>query len=122
MARAAARLYVPLDVGFFDDEKIVAAGEKAGWLYLTMLTKAKLLDTDGVLTKGQIAKLGITNWLPRLKALLETGAVVELPMARDTYAIAAWYRWNESKDARAQRLADDRDRKKSKSKDGAHAG
>ena len=116
MARTATRLYVPLDVGFFDDEKIVAAGEKAAFLYLAMLTKAKLLDTDGVLTKGQIAKLALPGWAARLKALLEPGndgtaLVVELPMQRDVYFLPAWHKWNESKEARADRHQKDRDRK-----------
>jgi hypothetical protein len=111
MARTAARLYVPIDVGFFDDEKIVAAGEKAAFLYLAMLAKAKLLDTDGVLSRGQIAKLALPGWQARLKALLEVEAVVELPMQRDSYAITAWYRWNESKDDRAERHKRDRERK-----------
>jgi hypothetical protein len=113
MARAS-RLYVPLDVGFFDDEKVIQAGEKAGWLYLHMLTKAKLLDTDGALSKGQISKLGIPGWPGRLRDLIATGLVVELPMQRDTYVIAAWYRWNESKEARDLRLAEDRERKRRK--------
>jgi hypothetical protein len=59
MPRQPKRLYVPLDVAFFDDEKILRAGEKAAYLYLAIITKAKQLDTDGVLTKGQIAKIGI---------------------------------------------------------------
>jgi hypothetical protein len=118
MARTASRMYVPLDVGFFDDEKIVAAGEKAAFLFLAMLSKAKLLDTDGTLTRGQIAKLALPGWQARLKALLEPGIdgsvlVVELPMQRDVYFVPAWYKWNESKDDRADRHRRDRDRKAS---------
>lgn len=114
MARTATRLYVPLDVSFFDDEKVIQAGEKATYLYLAMLTKAKQLDTDGVLTAGQIAKLSIDSprgTAARLKSLLEVEMVVEVPMARDTYAIVAWHKWNESRDDRASRLEADRRRK-----------
>lgn len=54
MARAASRIYVPLDVNFFDDDKVMQAGEAAGWLYLRMCTRAKLLDSDGVMTERQV--------------------------------------------------------------------
>ena len=111
MARQPKRLYVPLDVAFFDDEKIIHAGEKAAWLYLALLAKAKQLDTDGVLTKGQITRLGIPGTPARLKALLEAELIFELPLQRDTYAIGGWHKWNESKDDRATRLANDRKRK-----------
>jgi hypothetical protein len=116
MGRVAARLYVPLDVGFFDDEKVVAAGEKAAFLYLAMCAKAKLLDTDGILTRGQIAKTALPGWQARLKALLEQQAVIEVPMQRDAYLIAAWHKWNESKETRGDRLAEDRARKRAKSR------
>lgn len=114
MPRQPKRLYVPLDVAFFDDEKILRAGEKAAYLYLAMITKAKQLDTDGVLTKGQIAKIGIDTPRgtdTRLKALIAAELVIELPMQRDTYAIAAWDRWNETAEDRARRLKEDRERK-----------
>jgi hypothetical protein len=111
MPRQPKRLYVPLDVAFFDDDKIEQAGEKAAYLYLAMLAKAKTIDRDGVLTKGQITRLGIPGTPARLKALLDAELVFELPMQRDVYAIGAWHRWNESAEDRARRLKEDRERK-----------
>jgi len=109
MARTATRIYVPLDVNFFDDPKIIAAGEAAGWLYLAMSTKAKQLDSDGVLEAGQIARFGITNWRKRITRLIEVGAVEEGPPG--IYGITGWLNWNESREARQARLRMERDRK-----------
>lgn len=111
MGRHTARLYVPLDASFFDDDKVLEAGERAGWLYLNMLCKAKATDADGVFTKPQIAKLGVPGWKPRLDALLRTELVVELPQSPGSYAIAAWLNWNEARADRETRRAEDRRRK-----------
>lgn len=108
----SARLYVPLDASFFDDSKVLDAGERACWLYLNMLCKAKSIDSDGTLTKPQIAKLGITGWQSRLAELVRTELVVELPMSPGTFAITAWANWNESRADREARRAADRKRKK----------
>lgn len=114
MARTATRIYVPLDVTFFDDGKVVAAGEGAAWLYLNMMGKAKQLDSDGLMTEAQIERLRIRGWRRRLDALVAVGLVEQtLP---GTYVIAGWLNWNESKAARAARLKADRDRKKGETK------
>lgn len=110
MARAASRIYVPLDVNFFDDDRIIAAGEAAGWLYLAMCAKAKQLDNDGVITRPQVERLHIKGWQKRLLRLVEVGAVEEA--GEGVYGIAGWLNWNESKQSRAERLQADRDRKK----------
>jgi hypothetical protein len=107
MARTA-RLYVKLDVSFFDDDKILAAGEKAAWLYLHLLCKAKQLDTDGRLTTLQIGRLGVDAWRPRLARLIEVGLV---EAEGDAIAIGKWLTWNESAADRRQRLEDERQRK-----------
>lgn len=111
MARAASRIYVPLDVNFFDDDKILAAGEAAGWLYLNMCAKAKLVDSNGVLTRQQVERLGVKGWQRRLAALVQVGAVEET--ISGVYAIVGWLKWNESKEQRAIRLKNERDRKAS---------
>lgn len=114
MARAP-RLYVPLDLGFFDDVRIMRAGEKAAWLYLNMLTKTRSVDSDGVLFAEQIAKLGVSQWKQRLTVLVAEGLVDE--MTTDCYGIANWTKWNqtaaereEAKRAEAKRKAEARAR------------
>lgn len=112
MARAP-RLYVPLDLGFFDDIRIMRAGEKAGWLYLRMCTKARAADTDGILHTEHIAAMGLPQWKARLDALVREELVVEtLP---GVYVIGSYIKWNqtaaereEAKRAEAKRKADAR--------------
>lgn len=112
MARAATRIYVPLDVNFFDDERIIRAGEAAGWLYLAMCAKAKQLDTDGALDVVHLERLHVRGWQKRLATLVEVGAVEHT--TADIYVIAGWLKWNESKEQRAARLKAERDRKANK--------
>jgi len=109
MSRAANRIYVPLDIAFFDDARIVEAGERAAWLYLNMLCKAKSLDSDGVLTRQQIARLSVPGWSQRLKSLSDSGAVT---LDGESVTIVGWLNWNESSAARRERMESDRRRKK----------
>lgn len=112
MARAAARIYVPLDAAFFDDDKVLKAGEKAAYLYLNVLTKCRSLDSDGVISRQQIARLGVPGWAARLTKCVESGLLEELPLNRDLYSVPSWLDWNESKEARGARLESDRRRKR----------
>lgn len=111
MSRVASKIYVPLDVSFFDDARMVDAGERAQYLYLAMLAKAKGLDSDGVLTRQQVSRLAISGWQARLRDLERVGAV---EVVADKVAITAWLNWNESTEARRERLAKDRRRKAEK--------
>lgn len=116
MSRVASKIYVPLDVSFFDDARMVDAGERAQYLYLNMLTKAKGVDSDGVLTRGQIARLSVPGWQARLRDLERVGAVA---ITGEDVAIVGWLKWNESSDARRERLAKDRGRKQEKKEESA---
>lgn len=115
-----ARLYVPLSVSFFMNDKTLAAGEEGAWLYLRMLAMSKSLDSDGRLTRRQIDSLGIIDWVPRLERLLEARSVVVAEQSAqgidfDTvYAITGWLEWNESAADRAERLRVDRERKQNR--------
>jgi len=108
MARRANRIYVPLDANFFDDDKIVTAGEPAGWLFLNMCAKAKQLDTDGVLSRAQVERLAVKGWQKRLDQLIAVEAVVEHD---GQIGICGWLNWNDSVEDRAQKRKADRDRK-----------
>lgn len=109
MARTAARIYVPLDVSFFDDDKVIEAGEAAGWLFLNMMTKAKAVDEDGSLSTAQMQRLGVKSWERRAARLVAVGLVEEPEPG--TFYIANWLKWNESKKARADKREADRLRK-----------
>lgn len=108
MARIASKIYVPLDVSFFDDDKIIDVGEKSGWLFLNMMTRAKALDSDGELSIGQMSRLGISDWKKRITALIDA-ELIEL--RDDVYCITSWLQWNESSQKRRERLEKDRKNK-----------
>jgi hypothetical protein len=101
-----------LDANFFDDDKVLAAGEAATYLFLAMMTKAKQLDTDGVLSRLQIERLGIRAWQKRLDALVAVNLVE--PTTPGVYGITGWLNWNESREDRAERLRQERQRKANK--------
>lgn len=96
MGRRAGGLYLPLDVNFNDDPKVMNAGERASWLYLHMALKSKQLLSDGVLSAGQIARLGVSAWRGRLEKLIEVGLVIPWDPDMDSYAIVAWFKHNDS--------------------------
>lgn len=100
---------MPLDANFLDDEKILNAGERAGWLYVAMLCRAKQLSTDGYLTERQIARLHVSGWRDRLDALVSEQAVWKTEDGR--YWITGWPKWNEPMSQVEERRKKDRERK-----------
>jgi len=115
VARTAARIYVPLDAVFFERRPGVDMSEQAQNLYLRMCAKAKMLDCNGALSAKQIGSLGLTTWRKRLTELLtvvdEDGKPPVTERDDGTYYITGWLNWNESSEARADRLAKDREKK-----------
>lgn len=108
MSRKSTRIYLPLDVSFMDDDKIIRAGEQAGWLYLAMALRCKALGVDGVLSDVQVARLHVDGWKQRLERLIEEKAVIR---RKTGYALPAYLKWNESMNEKTERLKRDRDRK-----------
>lgn len=109
MARKS-RLYLPLDVTFFDDDRIIAAGDGAALLYLAMCLKIKALGSDGKLSGGQISRLGRPKWQSELKRLMAVEAIL-LDRETDFYIVAAWFSHNEPISEIEARRAADRKRK-----------
>ncbi len=109
MGRTASRLYLPLDIGFMDEDKVIEAGEQAGWLFVAMMLRCKMLASDGVISTPQIVKLAIPGWQKRLSRCVDVGLVIELPDGR--YAIPSWEKWNETQAQIEVRRKRDRDRK-----------
>lgn len=116
MPRRKGGLFLPLDVGFTDDDRVVEVGEKPAWLYLCMALASKRLGTDGVLTARQIDRLHVTSWQQRLTALLAVELVV--PHGDDTYALRAWFQHNDPVVVVQERRKKDAERKRSGRTDG----
>lgn len=105
------RLYVPLDVSFFDDDRIIAAGDGPTLLYLAMCLRVKQLGSDGRLSEAQVSRLSRPKWKAELRRLLEVQAVL-YDQETDHYVIAAWFSHNDALSAIEARRAADRDRKR----------
>ena len=88
-------LFVKLDVGFFDNPKIVEVGEKAAWLYLNMLTYCKQHGSDGVITDAQLARLPVSRRANRVTSLSEA-RLIERSSTDDGWSIVGWFERNKS--------------------------
>lgn len=117
MPRRKGGLFLPLDVHFTEDDKVIAAEERAAWLYLCMSLASKRLGTDGLLTTRQIERLHVAGWKPRLDRCIEVGLVIEVEA--DVYAIAAWFGHNDPVAVVQDRRAADAERKRSGRKIGS---
>lgn len=111
MARKPRGIYLPLDIEFFDNDRVIRAGEKAGWLYIAMCCRAKRLLSDGILSEQQIDRLHIAGWRKRLDALIDVGLVI--PTDDDRFLILGWLERNMSAEQVEQSRARDRVRKDS---------
>jgi len=104
-----ARLYVPLDVNFPDDDKIEAVGLAGAGLYAMSLCLAKRLLDDGRLTRVKLRKLGGDDAL--IDRLIEVGLYTA--DAGDAVRISAWLGHNAPAESvltsdKAKRLAHQR--------------
>ena len=116
MARIG-RLFLPLDVNFFDSDMFDEVGEPAAVLYLAMCCKAKSLFSDGVVSRHQVARFGLPRWEARLKKLIAAGHVVEIE--EDKLWIPAWTQHNETVEQITEKRRKDRERKGLIQKDSA---
>lgn len=86
------RRWVPLDVDFMTDQKILEAGEPAGWLYIGILCLIKRQQQRGCITLGQIETLPMRRIPNRLERLLKLGLLEH--MHEDVYLVPAWEDWD----------------------------
>lgn len=110
MPRRKGGLWLPLDVNFMEDDRIVAVGEKPAWLYLAMCLASKRLGTDGLLTARQVDRLHVSSWRARLTPLVNVELVADF--GEDLWGIHAWLRHNDPQVKVEEIRAKDRDRKK----------
>lgn len=104
------KLYIPLTVTFFDDDRIAEAGDGPALLYLAMLLGCKAQGTDGRLKEIQIGRLHRTRWRTELAKLAALRLVVQDEVTGE-WCVAAWFAHNESLDEIDAKRAADRARK-----------
>lgn len=110
-------LYVPLDINFLDNDKILGVGIEAELLYVRSLVLAKRLQSDGFIHRRQLCRIG--NGLGLIDSDAEELVDVGLwTVEADGWRIAAWLEHNPSsddlaaaKDAENARKRDWRDKK-----------
>jgi hypothetical protein len=86
----AGRLYVPLDVAFFDEQTELT--DAAQLLFLQMLTRAKQLGSHGHLTRGQIERCAPRHFTA-LGELLTVGLITNDDEA-ESFCFPSWNAWN----------------------------
>ena len=106
--------FIPENI--LDRTESVLAGREAMHLWLAMWTGSRRLKTDGVWHRVQIARLNVSSWNKDLDKLLEHGLCVPIEGDPDSVLLVDWPIWNESEEARAQRLQRDRARKRGTAK------
>ena len=91
------RPFLPLDVAFMDDAKIIEAGPVASWCYLAMLLGCKRFGVDGILTDHQMERLAVDKWRKSVDKLIAVGLVLDgsaIENGRKSFIIPSWSRWN----------------------------
>lgn len=90
-----ARLYVPLDVNYVDDPKVMRAGPYAELVYVRSMALAKRLNEDGRIDPCHVRRLcdGIEDPNAVVAVLLEQGLWIN---ENGHYRIAAWLKHNPS--------------------------
>jgi hypothetical protein len=119
------KLYVPLTVTFFEDDRIIEAGDGPSLLYIAMCLRCKVMGTDGRLSEAQIGRLHRPRWRAELKRLADLGLVI-FDDDRLEWFVAAWFSHNEpisiidaKRAADRKRKAEDRD--SGRNPDGFHS-
>ena len=115
----AGELFIPLSCNFDSDPKTVAVKLEARWLYIRMALLCKRTDSDGVITREQIAEFKVPRWEQHLAELMEgkgcrpdqEALVVPLPLTDGFYVLPGYVKRNKTKQQRADERDADRDRK-----------
>ena len=102
--RRVQRLHVQLDVDYYDDPKIIDAGEKAELLYVRSLAFCKKnWRANGYMTDGQVLRAvapGLTGIPARIKTLVAVGLWQrvddDLFGHGKGYVVSAWLKRNPS--------------------------
>lgn len=110
------KLYVPLTVTFFEDDRVIDVGDGPTLLYLAMCLRCKAMGSDGRIHESQISRLHRPRWRVELAKLAGVELVIFDESTKEWF-IAGWFDHNEPVAQVHARLAADRDRKAEKRQD-----
>jgi hypothetical protein len=86
--------FAPLSAHYYDDDAIIAAGEKAEVLFTRGLAFAARKPADGFISDLQLTTFRLPGVAGRAKTLVEVGLWEQIDGG---YRIAAWLKHNASK-------------------------
>ena len=108
------RLWIPVDLNYWDHPQVVEAGELAAVMYLRIIAYARRHDLDGWVPRKILAQW-CRDHQERLGALVDVGLVT---VGDRSVAVTDWDKWHETTHARREREERrrelDRERKRAK--------
>ena len=104
--------YAPLAAGYYLDDALLEAGERAEVLFTRALAFSSNASADGFVTDRQVIAIGIgmRDAAKRAARLVEVGLWERVDGG---YQIRSWLKWNRSAEEIGQALKRDRERKAS---------
>lgn len=107
--------FAPLSANYYDDDAIIAAGEKAEVLFTRGLAFCARNLSDGLITELQLTTFRLTGVQARAKKLCEVGLWErvdgDLLGGGGGYRVVGWLKWNRSKSEIEAKQRADADRK-----------
>ncbi len=90
-------LYVPLKADYYEDPKIIRAGEQAELLYVHMLAYCSRTFSDGFVDDTQMTRLGLKRVEKRAATLAQLALITRVDDADDHgYRVTSWLKHNAS--------------------------
>ena len=110
-------LYVPLKADYFEDPKIIHAGEAAELLFVHILAYCSRTFTDGFIDDAQMTRLGLKRVEKRAATLAQLALITRVDDSNSHgYRVTSWLKHNKSVKATAKA----RERESMKGKEGNH--
>lgn len=109
--------FAPLSVNYYDDDKVIAAGEKAEVLFTRGLAFCARTLSDGFITDLQLTTFRLPGVKQRAQKLVAVGLWERVEgddLLGETgkgYRVIRWVKWNNTKAEIEQKLTTDRRRK-----------
>jgi hypothetical protein len=108
--------FAPLSAHYYDDEAVMAAGERAELLYVRSLAFSARKPRDGLISEIQLEALRLPGIGKRVERLLATGlwvpADADLLGSSSGYQVASWLKHNASKAEIEEKQRKDAERKR----------
>ena len=103
-----ARPYAPVDVHLLDSPAIQSVSPLARWVFIVSLLIAKRLESDGVVTLGQVRRdcYDVDDVPAKLAELVDANLLLQ---DGDTFTLRSWLKWNKSHEeleSRRERFAE----------------